>query len=243
MDQIMDTLEAYPHITASELVNTEQSVSGTSFAERTVHWTALQSNDNGDPDETRSGVVFVYDIARQAWAVDTFQADKAGALLATRDGQRLIGAASVSVGSNGNAYWHPFRLQNTGFADGTLAITLQAITGDKRLWGTFGHGMVNRVGLLGVLRSACTLSVTKVTDRGSRATSRGYAGVGPDYVAGDDVYLDVELGKVEQRDITALRFTVLESSAVEGMSLIGLVVEADVKPQGFRLLQPADRIT
>jgi hypothetical protein len=242
-DQVMDTLLAYPHVTASELINTEQASATTSFAERTVQWLALPSDANGEPDEAAQGVALVYDIARQAWSVDTFQADRGGAFISSRGGQRIIGTASTLVGSNGATYWHPFRLQNTGFADGTLVVPLYAETGDMRLWGTFGHGVVNRVGLLGVLRSACTLSVTKTTEQGSRATTRGYTAAAPDYIAGQSVYLDVELGVPEQRDITALRFAIRESSAVEGMSLIGLVLEADAKPQGFRLLADGDRIT
>lgn len=242
MDQVMDTLQSYPHLTASVLVNVEQRLAGASFAERTVQWTAL-ADDDGEPDESVPGVVMVYDLDRQAWGVDTFQADKAGAFLATRDSQRLIGTADTLVGASGAASWHPFRLQNTGFADGALAVPFYASTGDMRLWGMFAHGVVNRVGLLGVLRSACTVSVTKTTDRGTRATSRGYAAVAPDYVAGDPTYLEVQLGNVEQRDITALRFAVRETSTVEGMSLTGIVVEAEVKPQGFRLLKEGDRVT
>lgn len=242
-DQVMDTLQAYPHLTASALVNTEQSVAGASFAERTVQWTALPSDDDGDPDETAAGVAMVYDIANQSWNIDTFQADNGGGFLAAWDSQRVIGAASTLVGTNGAAYWHPFRWQDTGFADETLEIPLYAATGDMRPWGMLGHGVMNRVGLLGVLRSACTISVTKTTEQGSRATSRGYTGIAPDYVAGASTYLEVALGVPEQRDVTALRFSIRESSTVEGMSLIGLVLEADAKPQGFRLFADGDRIT
>jgi hypothetical protein len=96
--------------------------------------------------------------------------------------------------------------------------------------------------VLGVLGSACTVSVTKRTDKGTRTTTRVYTGIAPDYVPDEDVYLDVELGNSEQRDVTALRFTFAESSAVEGMAFIGLIIEADAKPQGFRLLKPSDRI-
>lgn len=242
MDQVMDTLQGYPHLTSSAVFNVEQSAAGSSFAERTVQWTALQDVD-GEPDEAGPGVVLVYDVARQAWSVDTFQADCAGAFLAARDSQRLIGAASTLVGPNGAASWHPFRLQNTGFADSALPIPMLVTTGDMRLWGTFGHGVVNRVGLLGVLRSACTISLTKTTDVGSRATSKGYTGAAPEQTVGTTTYLEVALGAPEQRDVTALRLSVRESSALEGMSIVGLVVEADVKPQGFRLLPEADRIT
>lgn len=240
LDEVQDTLRSYPYITSSLLLNTDQRTVGVNgFAERTVQWTALSSAT----DAAAPGVVLVYDTARDAWSVDTFAADRPGAFMTNWNGQRMIAAMSSLVGANGASYWHPFRLQNTAFADSSLAISFLAKTGDMRLWGTFGHGVINRVGLLGILRSACTLSVTKTTDKGTRATTRGYTGISPDYVAGDDVYLEVALGSTEQRDVTFLRFQIAESSTVEGMAFIGFVVEADNKPQGFRLLAPGDRIT
>jgi hypothetical protein len=235
-DQIIDTLRSYPHIVHVATVDSDPS---SGYGERTIQWTAVASLT----DAAAGGVVLVYDTIRKLWSVDTFQADRPSAFIANWGGQRIIGAASTLVGSNGASYWHPFRLQNTGFADQALQVPLLATTGDVRPWGTFGHGVVNRLGVLSELRSACTVSITKVTDRGSRATSRGYTGISPDYVAGSQAWLEVALGSDEQRDVNFLRFSFAESSTVEGMAFISLVLEHQKTNQGFRLQQEADRIT
>jgi hypothetical protein len=84
--------------------------------------------------------------------------------------------------------------------------------------------------------------VTKTTDRGTLATSRVYTGIAPDPLAGDKVYLAVALGRTEQKDVTALRLEMSESSATEGLAFIGLIIEHDQVVQNFRLPSPADRI-
>jgi hypothetical protein len=201
-----------------------------------VQWTAVSD------EEASSGVVITYDIAYSAFYVDTCNADYPATFQTGWSGDSVQSPALMTVGSGGASKWHPFRVRNTGHSDGGLAIDMLATTGDIRPWGTFAHGVMNRVGMLMVLSSACTLSLTKTTDRGARATSIAYTGIAPSYVPGDDVYLEVKLGSAEQRDVTALRFKYFESSAVEGMALIGIIIETDNKPQGFRLLQPSDRI-
>lgn len=234
MDQVLDTLTAYPIVTSAR--SDYNSMGGADTSEQIVQWTAVSD------EAATAGVTITFDVAYKAFYIDTCGADYPATFASGWQGDAVQAPAAMTVGPNGAAYWHPFRLRNNAFSDGGLPIPFSATSGDFRPWGTFSHGVVNRVGMLGSLRSACTISVTKLTDRGSRATSRGYTGIAPDYVAGNDVYLDVELGNTEQRDITALRFTFAESSAVEGMAFIGIIIEADEKPQGFRLLQPNDRI-
>jgi hypothetical protein len=235
MDQVIDTLTTYPIITSAR--SDYNSTGGADNSEQIVQWTAVAD------EAATSGVVITFDSAYKAFYVDTFGADRPAAFQSGWGGDTVHAPALMTIGTNGASRWHPFRVYDTtDFDDEGLAVAFMAITGDVRPWGTFAHGVVNRVGVLMVLGSACTVSVTKTTDKGSRATSRGYSGTAPDYVAGNDVYLDVELGNTEQRDITALRFKYFESSTVEGMAIIGIVVEADNKPQGFRLLKPADRI-
>lgn len=234
MSQVLDTLSTYPIITSAR--SSYNSRGGADNSEQVVQWTAVAD------EAATSGVVVTFDIAYQAFSIDTCAADFPVTFQSGWEGDSVQAPSLMTVGPGGAPAWHPFRVRNDLHSDGGLAISMQLTTGDIRPWGTFGHGVINRVGLLGVLGSACTLSATKTTDRGSRATTRGYTGVAPDYVSGDDVYLDVELGNVEQRDVTALRFSIFESSAVEGMAFIGVVIEADAKPQGFRLLKPADRV-
>lgn len=234
MDQVLDTLTTYPVITSAR--SDYNSLGGADTSEQIVQWTAVAD------EAATTGVTITFDVAYKAFYVDTCAADYPATFASGWLGDAVQSPALMTVGPNGASYWHPFRLRNNSFSDGGLPIALSATSGDFRPWGSFAHGVVNRVGMLGVLQSACTVSVTKLTDRGSRATSRGYTAVAPDYVAGEDVYLDVELGNAEQRDVTALRFTFAESSTVEGMAFLGFIIESDQKPQGFRLLKPSDRI-
>lgn len=234
MDQVLDTLTTYPVVTSARA--DYNSRGGADNSEQIVQWTAV-SDEAGT-----SGVTITFDVAYKAFYVDTCNADYPATFASGWSGDGVQSPALMTVGPNGASKWHPFRLRDTSYSDGGLPVDMSATTGDIRPWGTFAHGVVNRVGVLGVLGSACTVSATKLTDRGTRTTTRVYTGVAPDYVPGADVYLDVELGGAEQRDVTALRFTVAESSAVEGVAFIGLIVETDEKPQGFRLLMPGDRI-
>ncbi|HEY6924406.1 MAG TPA: hypothetical protein VI653_13125 [Steroidobacteraceae bacterium] len=234
MSQVLDTLSTYPIITSAR--SSYNSGGGADNSEQVVQWTAVAD------EAATSGVVVTFDLAYQAFAVDTCSADYPAAFQSGWDGDSVQSPQTMTVGPGGASKWHPFRVRNDLHSDDGLAIDMQLATGDIRPWGTFGHGVVNRVGLLGVLGSACTVSATKLTDVGTRTTTRAYTGIAPDYISGSDAYLDVELGGSEQRDVTALRFTVAESSALEGMAFIGVVIEADAKPQGFRLLKPADRV-
>jgi hypothetical protein len=234
INAILDTLTTYPIITSARSSYNTQG--GADNSEQVVQWTAVTD------EAANSGVVITYDIAYSAFSVDTCNADYPATFQAGWQGDSVQSPGTMTVGPGGASKWHPFRVRDTSHSDGGLTIDMLTETGDIRPWGLFSHGVVNRVGMLMVLGSACTVSVVKTTDRGSRATTRSYTGIAPDYVADSDVYLDVELGNTEQRDITALRFRYFESSALEGMALIGMIIEADEKPQGFRLLKPADRI-
>jgi hypothetical protein len=234
MSQVLETLSTYPIITSAR--SSYNSSGGADNSEQVVQWTCVAD------EAATSGVVITFDVAYQAFSVDTCGADYPATFQSGWSGDSVQAPQLMTIGPSGASAWHPFRVRNDFHSDGGLPISMQLTTGDIRLWGTFGHGVINRVGLLGVLGSACTLSATKTTDRGTRATTRGYTGVAPDYVPDQDVYLDIELGKDEQRDVTALRFSIFESSAVEGLAFIGIIIEADAKPQGFRLLQPADRV-
>jgi hypothetical protein len=234
MNNVLDTLSTYPIITSAR--SSYNSQGGADNSEQVVQWTCVAD------EAATSGVVITYDIAYSAFSVDTCNADYPATFQTGWSGDSVQSPQLVTVGPSGAAKWHPFRVRDTSHSDGGLAIDMSATTGDIRPWGTFAHGVVNRVGVLGSLGSACTVNVTKLTDKGTRSTSRVYTGVAPDYVPHDDVYLDVELGNTEQRDVTALRFTFAESSAVEGMAFIGMIIETDEKPQGFRLLKKDDRV-
>lgn len=233
MDQVEDTLESYPIITSA------RAFFSSSSGEQVVRFTAVA-------DETAtSGVVITYDLMFKTWQVDTYAANYPACFQAEWLGEPVLAPQTTLVGPGGAGSWHPFRVQSAAWSDGGLTIPMLVRTGDVRPWGMFGHGVVNKLGLLGELRSACTLNTGKVSDLGTAHTAqRVYtaAGSATEPAAGATIYIEIPLGNPEYRDITSLRVEVSETSAVEGVALFGLVIEADKKPQGFKLLGPADRV-
>jgi hypothetical protein len=235
INAVLDTLTTYPIITSARSSYNTQG--GADNSEQVVQWTCVAD------EAATSGVVITYDLAYSAFYVDTCNADYPATFQAGWAGDSVQAPALTTVGPGGASKWHPFRVRNTAHSDGGLPISMLVESGDVRPWGTMAHGVINRVGLLGVLGSACTMVVTTTSDKGTRATSRAYSGTAPDYVPGSDVYLETELSNATGRDVVALRFKYFESSAVEGMALIGIGIEADKKNQGFRLQKAEDRIT
>ncbi|HKY41382.1 MAG TPA: hypothetical protein VJN18_35860 [Polyangiaceae bacterium] len=232
MDWVQGTLEAYPIITAARAF-----YSG-SAGEQTVQFCCVAD------EAATTGVIVTYDLTFKAWSVDTFGADYPATFLADWQGERVTAPGTMTVGPNGASHWHPFRVEDSGFDDNGLSVPMLVRTGDVRPWGTFGHGVINRVGLLGELRSACTLNLGKVTDKGTGHTAqRVYtaAGVGSEPAAGADIYFEAPLGNTEQRDVTALRVEVSETSTAEGVALVSMVLERDKSNQGFKILGLADR--
>lgn len=235
MDQVIDTLTTYPIITSAR--SDYSSRGGADTSEQVIQWTAVA-------DEAASaGVVITFDSAYKAFYVDTCNADFPAVFQTGWDGDAVQSPGVMTVGPNGAAEWHPFRVRDTSFDDQGLTIDFSAVTGDVRPWGTFGHGVIERLGILGVMRSACTVSVTKTTDKGVRAgAQRAYTGSAPDPVAGSEFYLAVDLGSVEQKDVTRLRTQIDESSTVEGVALVAMILEVGDTRQNYKLLRIADRI-
>ena len=231
MDQVEDVLETYPVITSARAYFS--GVSG----EQVLRWTATTSQ------AAIAGVVITYDLTYKTWQVDTYSADYPVCFQGEWSTKPVLAPANTLIGGGGAGSWHPFRIQSTDYSDGGLAIPVVVRTGDVRPWGTLAHGVVNRVGLLGRLKSACTLNCAKTTNQGTRTTTRTYTGIAPDPLAGSDVALEIALGTTEQRDVNFLRFETSESSTTEGLDLIGMIIETSKDPQGFVLLGAADRIT
>ncbi|HEY5947742.1 MAG TPA: hypothetical protein VIV40_19715 [Kofleriaceae bacterium] len=236
MDQVLDTLSTYPVITSAR--SDYNSTGGADNSEQIVQWTAVAD------EEASSGVVITFDLAYKAFYVDTFGADYPATFQTGWDGDAVQSTALMTIGSGGASKWHPFRVWDTnGYDDQGLPIEFKMVTGDVRPWGTFGHGVIERLGFLGEMRSACTVNVTKTTDKGTRASSpRVYTAVAPDPLVGQSFYLAVDLGQPEQKDVTTLRTEISESSTLEGVTLSAMVTELGDNPQNFKLLRIADRI-
>jgi hypothetical protein len=225
IDHVMATLETYPYITGVSTIRTTQAATG--LPERTVQWVCATTSAPG-----ATAVVIVYDTIRKLWSVDTFAAATAPVLIASWDGARCLSTGAITGAT------HPYRLQDSSFADSGTAIEHKLVTGDIRPWGTFAHGVVNRLGLLYEVASACTLNVAVTSEKGTRTAPRVHSAL----ISGA-TYLDVELGNTTGRDVNFVRVEISESSALQGVGLTGLVIETDTKPQGFKLLKSADRIT
>jgi hypothetical protein len=230
IDQVQDTLAAFPIITSARAFGLNAQ------GEHVIRWTCVAD------EAATSGAVIIYDVTYQTWQVDTYSADFPATFQAEWLGAPVLAPATTTIGANGASFWHPFRVQNGGFSDGELPIPMLLRSGDMRLWGTFGYGVIHRAGLLGELRSACTLNVTKTTDQGTRSTVRVYTCSAPDPIVGNNTYLDIELGSTEHKDVTSLRLEMSETSATEGMAFVGIVIEHDEFQQSFRRPAPADRI-
>ncbi len=229
MDQVIDTLTTYPIITSAR--SDYNASGGADNSEQIVQWTAVAD------EPATSGVVITFDLAYKAFSIDTFAAENPPVFQSGWAGDAVQAPASTTS-------LHPFRVWDTGaYADSGLPIAFKTVTGDVRPWGTFGHGVVERLGFLGEMRSACTINITKTTDKGTRvADPRVYTAMAPDPLVGQSFYLAVDLGSTEQKDVTTLRTEVSESSTLEGVTLSAMVTEIGNSPQNYKLLRIADRI-
>lgn len=232
IDQVIDTLAAYPYITCVRAVHSEQSASH-QHAERTVQWTCVSTLT---VDSATAGVVIVYDTVRKVWSVDTFGAAQPCILLSAWDGQRCLAQNQIVADT------HQFRLQDTNHSDAGTAITRTVRTGDIRPWGSFGHGVVNRIGIMQELEAACTTTQILTTENGANTSSRVYTGAGSDSIVGETEYLEASADATSLRDVNFLRVELSESSTTAGTALLGMVIEHDAKPQGFKLLPPRNRV-
>jgi hypothetical protein len=225
IDQVVTTLATYKYITSAKVV--------TGFATtdeppiRTVQWACLSSDD---ADSATAGVVIVYDPARKVWSVDTFEAAQPGTLLACWDGARLLAQGKLTADT------HQLRLESETYADDDLAITRTLRTGDLRPWGSFAHGVINRVGIIHDVVASCTLSVTMTTENGASTTTKAYTTTGT-------AYLEASLNRETLRDVNFLRVELSESGTTAGTALIHMVAETDIKAQGFKLEPIGNRVT
>ena len=222
-DAIMDTLATYPVITGC--------VAMSKPTEQTVRWSCVDA-------ACTVGAQIVYDLVHKCWSVDTIT-DVAGA---TRP-QAAIGPwlSSEIAMCSPDTISGRLRVTSGAFIDNTSAIAMSLSTGDLRPFGAVGHGNITRIGVLAELRSACSMSVTAVTDQGSAApAARAFDGSNP--AIGADTYVQLDMGNTQLKNVTALSIQLTESSAVEGLAFIGFATE-QAQSEGLRLSAIADRIT
>lgn len=227
IEQVVSTLASYPNITSAAAIRTEST--SNLLPERTVQWVCVNAAGSASR-------LIVYDTIRKLWGVDVL-GGSAPVLITSWNGQRALGCDQLTSRT------HPLRLESGEFRDHGTAIEMIARTGDIRPWGTFAHGVINRLGIIHELRAASTLNVALTTEHGARTVPRVYTGIAPDPVSGATTYLEIALGQQTLRDVNTLRVEISESSTNEGVALIGMVVEHDVKPQGFKALASRDRVT
>jgi hypothetical protein len=226
-DVVMDTLAAYPIITGTAVVN-----KGT---EQTIRWSCV------DTAAAANGVQIVYDLAHRVWSVDVLGNGSSGTAPQTAVSQWLGGEVIMAGPSVSTT---PIVATTSAYSDpGGTGITQILRTGDLRQFGLISHGVIEKLGVMAELRSACTLAVTRTSERGAATANRVFSGAGPDYVVGQTTYTEASLSKAELRDVTALRLQFAEGSATEGLAFVGLTLQHQGESQGFANLKPADRIT
>ena len=225
-DVVMDTLANYPIIVGSAVVN-----KGT---EQTIRWSCV------DTAAAVNGVQIVYDLAHKVWSVDVLSNASVTNAPQTAIGQWLNGELIMTGPSISTTQ---IIQTNSSYSDPSTAISMVLRTGDIRPFGLVGHAVIEKLGLMAELRSACTLSITRTSDRGSSSTTRVFSGTGPDYVVGQTTYTEASLSAVELRDITALSLQFLEASTTEGLAITGLILQHEAESQGFKNLKIADRVT
>ncbi|HEY6924947.1 MAG TPA: hypothetical protein VI653_15840, partial [Steroidobacteraceae bacterium] len=104
MSQVLDTLSTYPIITSAR--SSYNSRGGADNSEQVVQWTAVAD------EAATSGVVITFDVAYQAFSVDTCAADYPATFQAGWSGDSVQSPALMTVGSGGASKWHPFRVRD-----------------------------------------------------------------------------------------------------------------------------------
>lgn len=223
-DAVLDSLATYPIITGCAAL--------TKHNEQTIRWTCLDSL------AATAGQQIVYDVVHKAWSLDymTDQSNTSQTAPVSAIGQWLGGELVLGMPTP------LFSATSSSFNDTTWPIAMSATTGDIRLFGMQSHGVIQRTTVLAEVRSACTLTIARVTDQGSGSTTRVFTATPPDEAIGALAYTECQLGSGEVRDVTSLRLTVSESSTSEGLAFIGLALEQGPS-LGLKLLPARDRVT
>jgi len=227
VDAVLDTLATYPTIcgVAALVKSTEQ----------TVRWVCVNASNQG--------AQLVYDLVHKVWSVDLLTDSGS---LGTPAAQYGIGnwyGGEIAMFTSSQSDGTTIKLTDSLFGDsGAQAYTMMVRTGDIRPFGPTEQGSVQRLSTLLELRNVCTLTVDKTSDRGvAHTATRVYTGIAPDTLPGELSTILTDLGSTEQRSLSALRVSISETSAAEGIALIALALENGA-PEGARLNKPADRI-
>jgi len=208
-DVVLETLTTYPIITGC--------VAATKAREQTVRWTCVADA------AASSGAVIVYDIVHKAWSVDYFTSNSIAVsphVSCSRwySGEVAMLEPTVASGTN------RLKSTNSTFADSGSAYTMLWRTGDVRLFGPQQHGDLQRLCVMGEVRSACTLNIQRSSDQTltTPTASRVFDGVSP--APGVIAYTEVDMGSA-LKDITAAVIQGSETSTAEGLAFVGLSVE------------------
>lgn len=222
-DVVMDTLATYPIIVGTAYVNKP--------TEQTIRWSCV------DTATASNGVQIVYDVAHKVWSVDVISVVVPQTTIAQWFGNEVIMAGpSISTSS--------ISVTNSAFFDvGPAAIQMLLRTGDIRPFNLVGHGLVEKLGVMAELRSACSLKTVLTSENGVETATRAFTGVGPDYTVGQTTYTEVNLNKATLRDINTFRVELSEVSSTEGLAIQGFTLQNDQEGQGFKLMKIADRVT
>lgn len=256
-DMVMEQLRTYSICTGAAAVTRGESASGSS-AESTVRWSFCQQ------ETCATGIIVVYDRVHKAWSIDSLAnpgANQNGpAFLATwTDGFNAVAGAVGAPGGrlaialdsttpqfSGGGTAVPLLMEVTpaegSFVDGVtqggggLAYTMIARTGQIRPFGLFGHGFIQRVGVLGSCLSNTTINITKTTDKGASALVP-LARI----ASAAALFSEWAMGMPEDRDVTFVQLQLDQTDGTgEGFLFAGFALETGAS-QGFRLQGGLDK--
>jgi len=223
-DKFQDTIAAYPNVTGAVRVS-QASEGASALGEDTVRIALADSNTA--PTASR---VLVLDLKTGQWSVDT--PPVAIAAVGLWDGAFAYARKELDDSS-------PLRADDVGaYSDAGAFVATLLETGDLRLFGVSGRGMVRKFVLLGEYRAACTVNVAMSTDNGLTWTNVAtYALSG--LTTGERVSLRWAL---PVRYLSEVRFRLSDSNASvsEGFVFNALTLEVDKLP-GTRPIGPSYR--
>jgi hypothetical protein len=218
-DAVQDRLASFPVICGCAVL--------TKPTEQTIHWICSDAN----------GFSFnriVYDLVNKAWSVDYFNGFAIG--VGQWSGGETVVFTDLLTRTN------PLLLTNSSFDDAGDAIVTQISTGFIRPFGVLSEGVISKIQLLAEVRSACTLTVFKLTEFGGNSASRTFALAAGDYQIGQYSVTEIWLGNHELRDAMHLLLQIQETSTSEGLALIAMSIEHE-RGEGLKRVFDLSRIT
>lgn len=236
-DTVLDTLASFPIITgtAALLKATEQ----------TIRWSCVNAAN------PQFGAQIVYDLAHKSWSVDFIgdpslfggvPAQPHISICTWLSGEIALAEPTIAGISFKTTSSKQDLVPSDLFSDSGMPYSMSLRTGDLRPFGVASEGVLSKIDTLTELRSACTLTLTKITEWGTASADRVFALAAGDTQVGQLSYVETEMGNTELRDAVSVQLQWDEFSAVEGVVLIAMALEHE-QGEGLKRVSPLSRAT